>query len=150
MDQLNQVPQSSKKARRRTNAKPVHVPEQLRAIEQAKVQRLARDWVMGGHGHMQVPKPPGHFRISLENITSIGVSSTRDRVGGIPPKRPQNDDLSKQCNVDVQCTAKNQQNFDLIQSHLKYSKLFGKKKPPGQLPVVMFITRSSTSMVALA
>ena len=29
LDQLNQVPPSSRKARRRTNAKPVHVPAQL-------------------------------------------------------------------------------------------------------------------------
>ena len=88
LDRLNQVPPSSRKTRKRTKAKPVRVSAQLRAIEQAKVQRLARDWVMGGHGHMQVPKPPGHFRISLENITSLAVSNTRDRVGGIPPKRP--------------------------------------------------------------
>ena len=51
---------------------------------------------------MQVPKPPGHFRISLENITLIAMSNTRDRVGGIPPKRPKDiEDLSKQGNVDV-------------------------------------------------
>ena len=84
---------------------------------------------MGGHGHMQVPKPEGVLRVSGENINTIGVSNTRVWVEGTPPLRPkQIDALRKQCCVDVQCMMENRRNWDLMASHLQYSELFGKKE----------------------
>ena len=38
------------------------------------------------------------------------------------------DNLWKQCDVDLNCTVENRRNFDLINSHLQYSELFGKKE----------------------
>ena len=100
---------------------------------------------------MQVPKPPGHFRISLENITSLAVSNTRDRVGGIPPKRPKDiEDLSKKCDVDVQCLVELRRNLDLMHSHLKFSELFRKKTPRDQWRAGMFTATSSISTEAPA
>ena len=119
----------NKQKSKQASAKRVQVPETLRAIEQARVQTLVQDWKKNGHGHMQVPKPEGVLRISGENIDTIGVSNTRDWVGGTPPSRPrQIDALRRQCGVDVQCTMENKHNWDLIASHLQYSELFGKKE----------------------
>ena len=129
LDRMNGEDPTKRRKKKGKVAKPVRVSASLRAAERAKVQQLARDWKMGGHGHMQVPKPEGVLRLSGENIGTIGVSNTRDRVGGTPPSRPkQIDALRKQCGVDVQCTMENRRNWELIMSHLQYSELFGKKE----------------------
>ena len=81
LDRMNGEPSKKKQKSKRAGTKRVRVTETLRAIEQARVQALARDWKMGGHGHMQVPKSEGVLRVSGENVHTIGVSNTRDWVG---------------------------------------------------------------------
>ena len=129
LDRMNGEPPKRKQKSKRAGAERLRVPKTLRAIEQARAEALVQDWKKNGHGHMQVPKPEGVLRLSGENIDTIGVSNTRDWVGGTPPSRPrQIDALRKQCGVDVQCTIKNRRNWDLVVSHLQYSELFGKKE----------------------
>ena len=85
LDRMNGEDPTKRRKKKGKGAKPVRVPASLCAAERAKVQQLARDWKMGSHGHMQVPKPEGVLRLSWENIGTIGVSNTRDWVRGTPP-----------------------------------------------------------------
>ena len=66
-----------------------NVPSSLRESEKIKVQELARDWAVGGHGKITNPKPDGVLRIAGDQISSIGVSNKHHRVGGPAPERPQ-------------------------------------------------------------
>ena len=66
----------------------VDVPSSLRESEEMKVQELACDWAIGGHGAITDPKPDGVLRIAGDQISSICVSNKHHRVGGLIPERP--------------------------------------------------------------
>ena len=66
----------------------INVPSSLRKSEEMKVQELARDWAIRGHGAITNPKPDGVLRIVGDQISSICMSNKHHRVGGPTPERP--------------------------------------------------------------
>ena len=80
--------QGKKTAGTSTSPTNVNVPSSLRKSEEMKVQVLACDWAIGGHGAITDPKPDGVLSIAGDQISSIYVSNKHHRVGGLTPKRP--------------------------------------------------------------
>ena len=121
--------QGRKTAGTSSSSTNVNVPSSLRESEETKVQELARDWAIGGHGAIKNPKPDGVLRIAGDQISSICVSNKHHRAGGPTPERPRLiDGLRKQSSVDIYCTIENRRNWQKMLPHLQYGELFGRNE----------------------
>ena len=79
---------------------------------------------------MDLNKPDGVMRISLENVNSLSISNKRRSKNMRPAIIDQN---RKRSSTDIICTVENQRHFNLVDEHLQYEELVG----PGEQKVAV-------------
>ena len=60
-------------ARKKRTQESARIYREESATEKAKVDSLIADWTRGGHGHMDLKKSDGIFRILWENYNSLQI-----------------------------------------------------------------------------